>query len=854
MAEVNTSTTGKDIEEVPEASKKGGPPKKSAKKKETVARTRVSQACDRCRDRKDRCDGKKPKCENCTANGRECSYDTNVKKRGLPEGYVRGMEKLWGLAIKEVDDVEENIMTALGAEEQQPAMWNDEGNSDNLVGLWRKSQISQKLEGLLSSMSLEPTTESAKRKRSASITQTSKKPSGAKVAQSYLTPQAENSMNDWAVEDFLDPGLDMGQAIDATSPMGYAPVNQSNSAPYVPATQSGTTTAVPSDHLMSILSPSNSNGRSAETFSVTTIPELPSETWHLLDVYFSYTHSWFPIIEKHDLLRISYQYSQRKVSPSDARSGDFAVLWAAIAYAKFQHRAINNIPRALGPVGEKVWTAEKMYAQARAFIPAEDGIYELGHVQALLILTLANIGTDHLSRAWFLIGQAVRAAIELRLDQSSESMLAVPKSKSRAKHVYLGCFVLDTLVAARLGRRPHIRSAEVDIVGLLEEDGLEEWDPWTDCLNVRRSSTTHSRFPAAILSTFNKLVQVLQILNEASCTTSKSPAIIRQNSAEFVERLHAWTRTQSSPSHFDMDAMQSMPAISLLPHQYHLHTVFSSTLATSHLLSADHNTNSLEPAAKSAKRTTDLLSQYSNTFGLLIVPPTYEYYIKTAYDVVNAVQSSIDHTHLVINDFRRSLDYCLECAEPAWPILETYRNSVSSPSSLQRRESQVAFDLISGSNHSNHDAASPHPNQISQSINQNNYISPSQPSPQTISQGQSSQAQQFPTTTQRASSFGQSSTHGLPQNPLNIYENAHATFGMGNPPHSAREGFVQFPPTLQSLARANMQFQPRLRNSRSTEVDITGEPVFGDLMRLDATEWYIIPIPLKDKPNLTSAK
>jgi hypothetical protein len=25
-----------------------------------------------------------------------------VKKRGLPEGYVRGMEKLWGLAIQEV--------------------------------------------------------------------------------------------------------------------------------------------------------------------------------------------------------------------------------------------------------------------------------------------------------------------------------------------------------------------------------------------------------------------------------------------------------------------------------------------------------------------------------------------------------------------------------------------------------------------------------------------------------------------------------------------------------------------------------------------------------------------------------
>lgn len=41
-------------------------------------------------------------------------------------------------------------------------------------------------------------------------------------------------------------------------------------------------------------------------------------------------------------------------------SGDHAALWAAIAHAKFQHRAINNIPHAQGPVAEMVWTAERM--------------------------------------------------------------------------------------------------------------------------------------------------------------------------------------------------------------------------------------------------------------------------------------------------------------------------------------------------------------------------------------------------------------------------------------------------------------------------------------------------------------
>lgn len=131
----------------------------------------------------------------------------------------------------------------------------------------------------------------------------------------------------------------------------------------------------------SILSPSTAHGAiSGGTPAAASIdlPELPSETWHLLDVYFSYTHSWLPIIEKHDLLRTSYQYSQNRNMGSTTASGENAVLWAAIAYAKFQHRAINNIPRALGNVGEMVWTAERMYSQARALIPNEEGNLELG--------------------------------------------------------------------------------------------------------------------------------------------------------------------------------------------------------------------------------------------------------------------------------------------------------------------------------------------------------------------------------------------------------------------------------------------------------------------------------------------
>ena len=75
-------------------------------------------------------------CSTCVTNGRSCSYDANVKKRGLPEGYVRGLEKLWGIAIKEVDTIEDSILTALAGNEDNESVlnvWNDESKSPNTL-------------------------------------------------------------------------------------------------------------------------------------------------------------------------------------------------------------------------------------------------------------------------------------------------------------------------------------------------------------------------------------------------------------------------------------------------------------------------------------------------------------------------------------------------------------------------------------------------------------------------------------------------------------------------------------------------------------------------------------------------
>lgn len=771
--------------------------KKTAKQ---TPRKRVSQACDTCRSRKDRCDGERPACSTCIQNGRECSYNANVKKRGLPEGYVRGMEKLWGLAVKEVEDVEEDVLAALGDEEQQRSVWKDE-NSDNLVEIWRKSQIFTGLERLLSSMTVDPT-DGIKRKRANSVSKSSKKPS-ARDTDMAATPHSE----EFKVDDMMD-GIQ-----NAISP----PV----AIPRIDALQSG-----------SILTPVEmfTNQQSGQTASPLKVPELPSETWHLLDVYFSYTHSWLPIVEKHDLLRISYQYSDQRSSTQSTRTGDHALLWAVIAYAKFQHRAINNIPRALGSVGDMVWTAERMYAQARTFIPDEETPLELGHVQALLVLTLANMGIDHLQRSWFLIGQAVRGILVMRTNQSNKDAL-MSQSKSRFKHVFLGCFVLDTIIAARIGQRPHMRSADLESVGLLEEDGLEEWDPWTDCLNVRKLSIGNSRAPAAILSTFNNLVKVLCVLNDAICAST----IDAGASTDLTEQLLAWTAKQSSPLQWDIENISAISNVPLLPHHFHLHAVYATTFSISRLTS-NHANPFLELATKSVQKTTGIINQYSKSFGLLIAPPTFEYYIHTAYKVLDVMRDRMPDTQIKINGWRKNLDYCLETIEPAWPVMETLRTNVSVDDFASQGDNDTLQDMYIGSSTTrNRDIR-----QNAQSYSTTSKISPVVPQ----SEQRLHSSINNPVLQRQSSSMDQASALGRPQNPLNIYQNAHATFGMRNPsaPQSQSQDSLSVA-VAQALATANnTQYNSGLRGSMSmgSDSDVAGEPVFSDLMRLDATEWYVL--------------
>ena len=247
----------------------------------------------------------------------------------------------------------------------------------------------------------------------------------------------------------------------------------------------------------------------------------------------------------------------------------------------------------------------------------------------------------------------------------------------------------------------------------------------------------------------------------------------------------------------------------------------------------------------SAKHITGLISQHSDKFGLLIVPPTYEYFVKTAYDVVHTVQRSIESTHIILNDWKRSLDHCLDAMEPSWPVFESFKSSITyqATSSGARRQSQVAFDLISGASQDTDTPMSggktPQSMASYETMGGSPQVFRAMSRPDNLQQPKSSM-QTIKARPPRSSSFGQSSGHGLPQNPLNIYENARAPHLTKQRPSfntekSSSITSLQAQPSF-NIATPN---NPQLRRSLTMSSDVEFDPMFNELMRLDATEWYV---------------
>ncbi|CAI7635515.1 unnamed protein product [Penicillium pancosmium] len=630
-------------------------------------RKRVSRACDRCRSKKDKCDGIRPTCSACQASGQSCSYDPHAKKRGLPEGYVRGLEKLWALSICNIDGFEDTMLAMLGATADSAdrraklmSVWSDDTSSESLHETWKSSRLYGALEKMLSGSEQTPATGAG-------------------------TGTGKRSRNP---NDDLDGswGYRFGREsspLGPTAPRIVGPVSlshsQSLSHPHSPTAKR---TRLAQSQSQSHSQPQSD--RSITSSSPQTL-QLPAQTSQLLDIYFAATHSWLPILAKHNTLRASYLYANTTVAltATSPGSGDHAALWAILSYTITQSRADPRSTSSPSPSPAGTLSlAKEYYNISRHLIPLEKDGYELGHIQALLLLTLVNMGLEDWTAAWLLSGQAVRMAMAMGLGSFTDMRRSDELRQGKA--VFLGCFVIDSLLSFRLRRCPAMSANDIAPVGLLEEDGLEEWNSWADVLPSASSTSTNTthgkvpprRGPLMSLSCFNRLIELASVLNKISRNLSMGykPSTFAQ---QLVMDLKQWD--DNLPLGCRLIGPESIYPerhSALLPHQSYLGLTYVATLLWLYisLIPGEQGLHrSQRPATEGTKkllyRGLAMLAQHLDNFPICGLPPMFEFGLRTISEQAFSLRQNVDSSDSFpfarwADEFRQKSSALVEC----WPV------------------------------------------------------------------------------------------------------------------------------------------------------------------------------------------
>lgn len=587
-------------------------------------RQRVSRACDSCRSKKDKCDGMQPVCSTCASLCRPCTYKANPKKRGLPTGYIRSLELLWGLAFEKIhgsQDVMCALLRSIDLPSHLATMGKEAEGSDTLLSSFKNSTMLKDVERLLAALE-QPEDEREGNQQSYSDGVTSLDVDGilaSSEAQEWRVPEGLEHR-----EVTLPAGVSTSRDFMIASPPG----------PGEYSTRDCGVQTLEVDEFRAHPLPVDLTANDQRVLSTSMLPQLPYDAWPLLDIYFSYTHCWFPILEKHDILRTAFQYTEGDVTMAHTvpGSGNHAALWAVLTLASLQN-ASNHASRNSDQLHQGL-SSSQLYDVARGLIPTEHGPYEIGHVQALLILSLIKLGQREWIPAWILIGHAVRIAHALELNQPSlHSSQARPTEQSkqlgRVKHVYLGCFVLETLIAEQTSNYPSLRRDDLSSVGPINEDGLEEWHPWEDQTELRPTQTSRAsmqRGPLHALSTFNRLVSLVSILNDLCCLKQHS-TLSRSQLESLKLQLQRWGSTL--PKSYRID-FQSHPPKLGSPHIFALEMTYWSIMSSvSQQIASDENDQNIpnmpqkSHAMESSKQTLQLLQAYLETYSLSATAPIF---------------------------------------------------------------------------------------------------------------------------------------------------------------------------------------------------------------------------------------
>ncbi len=320
---------------------------------------RTSRACENCRSKKIRCDGGRPACLACVTAGVQCTVGAKARKRGLPTGYVRILETLWALVFEAVP----------GAADTTTELLRTAGvimDDDERVAL-RSSLV----------------------------------PSGESLRQIWSDSTVRVEIDRLIGE--IEKSEQLGQHGRRTILDGAARPTERTSLANTPSW------IVPHEPFVGNLSLETSHSRvtgwdadcqGPQHVASSVLPGLSEDPWALLDIYLTYSNCCFPIIPKHQAVRILSKHQDGTA----CHPAETALLWAVFALASSMK------------LDSRSGTSH-YYRAALRLIPQDDeSLSPFYFASALLLLGQSKMELGEWKVAYLVIGQAVRILLLQRCD------------------------------------------------------------------------------------------------------------------------------------------------------------------------------------------------------------------------------------------------------------------------------------------------------------------------------------------------------------------------------------------------------------------------------------------------------
>jgi Fungal specific transcription factor domain/Fungal Zn(2)-Cys(6) binuclear cluster domain len=278
----------------------------------------------------------------------------------------------------------------------------------------------------------------------------------------------------------------------------------------------------------------------------------------IIDAYYRGTHPRYPFLDRLELLELhAGRYDPSNTSPQE-RFGTFKLYMVYAIGATM-----------LQLTGSYDYTSpEKFFMAALQYISAARESHSIHNIEAMALLVLYSLRSPSNSGIWYMVGLAMRTAVDLGLHREEHYRNITPYKSELRRRLFWSIYLLERVVALSLGRPFSIADRDIDTKLPFDFDDSTRDDDIIAQTLANPSTSMGSR-PTTNLTLWINYIQIKRFESRIQSTVyrvDKPVSSLFPKVASLLSSLETWERNlpNLTVSENDYTRLQWNKAIQLL--------------------------------------------------------------------------------------------------------------------------------------------------------------------------------------------------------------------------------------------------------------------------------------------------